>query len=241
MALLLGVQFHAHGSALNHSSMQQKFTTHKNPFTVIELLLVVMLVLILFSLLQPAMKRMVSHAGNVNCRANLSLIAHAMTGYLDDHAENYLSEFWNYDGPTYMRQDKLVATKFGNYQVTFDREYLENKKAFQCPVSTKMSRGGWKYDESQVFSYDYAMNSWLYNKELSWVKKPSQLVFTTDSNYEWLHFAPRVDVRHDLELNVLWVDGHSSTVPYTDFYHNFQWMAQFKPVGSAWDGEFTIR
>ena len=199
--------------------MNKTFSIRVFKFTVVELLLVFTVLAILVTLLQPAFKRVRENAYAVECVQNLKKIAFATSNYLQDNSNVFIRETYNFDGRRYYNNNEFVVERFGNYQVTYDSIYLEDKEAFTCPKSYKKSAWGRDYSEAEVFSYDYAMNSHLYSKTLDSLKNPSQIMTQTDANYEFIHrnVGHRVDVRHGSELVHLWADGHADKRNYLDF------------------------
>ena len=53
-------------------------------------------------------------------------------------------------------------------------------------------------------------------------------MITTDTNSPWLksNTPQRIQVRHNnsTKLNHLWLDGHVSTLTWTSFFNNAQWV-----------------
>lgn len=217
----------------------------KKYFTIIELLVTFAVLAVLISLLGPSLNKMRTHAYTIQCTKNLKLITYATSNYLQDHSNKYLHEGYNFDGRRYYRYGTFVIERFGNYQVTYDSEYLDNKSAFHCPSSFRQNAtGSYQYDDAEAFSYDYAMNTSLYNVSQNEIRAPlSKVLANTDTNYEWMHWGVgwRIDVRHGMDLNHLWVDGHVSTMHYLDFYNNFQWVGYRNQTQRIWSQEFTLR
>jgi type II secretory pathway pseudopilin PulG len=217
----------------------------KKYFTIIELLITFAILAVLISLIGPSLNKMRTHAYTVHCTKNLKLITYATDHYLLDHSNKYIHEGYNFDGRRYYRYGTFVTERFGNYQVTYDSEYLENKSAFHCPSSFRQNAtGSYNYGEAEAFAYDYAMNTSLYNRSNSDIKTSLNKVMTnTDTNYEWMHSGVhwRIDVRHGMNLNHLWADGHVSTSHYLDFQNNFQWVGFWNQTPRVWTGDFTLR
>jgi len=220
---------------MNYSKLQQRFT-------LIEFLAVFAVIAIMVTLLQPSLRRMRHHAYSIQCIKNLKTIAYATHNYLQDNNNTYIRETYNYDGRRYYNNNEFAIEQYGNYQVTYDSVYLENKEVFNCPSSHRLGPWQQKWTDADVFSYDYAMNSVLYSKNLNAISFPNQVMTNTDSNYEFIHWGVgfRVDVRHDQDLVHAWADGHVDKRHYTEFYNNYQWITMGK-TQVAWSTEFTLR
>jgi hypothetical protein len=50
-----------------------------------------------------------------------------------------------------------------------------------------------------------------------------------------------VDVRHEgQKMNHLWGDGHTSTLKFSLFYNNAQWIMPTEEAQTSWSGEFNF-
>ncbi|MCM8532742.1 MAG: prepilin-type N-terminal cleavage/methylation domain-containing protein [Lentisphaeraceae bacterium] len=207
---------------------------NKRGFTLIELLVVVAIIGILSSILLPSLSRAREKGKMVVCINNMKTIGVTTVMYLGDYKETFYSQWDTYDALDYYEDNSLNVTLFGNYQVPYDYYYLNSKKAFQCPSFT--------YDsEAEEFAYSYGQSTFLHGKKFPTIEHPDQVLFTVDTNFEWLqeNQSQRVDVRHGKNLNHLWLDGHATSRKYTAFYNNLQWV-YYDRSQTSWPGEFTL-
>lgn len=206
----------------------------RNNFTLIELLVVVAMIGILCSILLPSLGKARDKGKMIVCLNNLKSIGVTNVMYLGDYNDTFYSQWDTYDGLDYYEDDSLDLTRFGNYQVHYDYYYLNAKKAFQCPSSTLDT-------EAKKFAYNYGMSTFLHGKKSVIIDHPEQVLFTVDTNFEWLqqNQPQRVDVRHGKNLNHLWLDGHVTSKNYMSFYNNLQWV-YYDRTQMSWTGGFTL-
>lgn len=207
-------------------------------FTLIELLVVIAIIGILSSMLLPSLQKAREKGRTAVCINNLKNIGYANQMYLDDHKDFFYHEKNGYDGRQYYEDGSLNTETYGNYQVLYDRLYLNSKQTFMCPNYVGD-------DDAKNFSYSYAMSRYLYHKAKSsaLIKDPVSQMVSTDTNYEWLqdNKPQRVDVRHDGKLNHLWLDGHVTSQNYLSFYNNLQWIYVNDSAQRSWSDSFTLR
>lgn len=204
-------------------------------FTLIELLVVVAIIGILASMMLPSLSKAREKGKTAVCANNLKSIGATTFMYTADNRGYFVDEWYTYDGRQYYEDNTLGTEKFGNYQVLYDSLYLKSKEAFTCP-STRRSI------DKESFSYDYAMNRYLYKNTLSSINDPVNVMFSTDTNYEWMqtNMPQRNDVRHGTNMVHLWLDGHVSILKYTAYYNNLQWLKYTNSAQSSWTGDFTL-
>ncbi|MCM8532570.1 MAG: DUF1559 domain-containing protein [Lentisphaeraceae bacterium] len=209
-------------------------------FTLIELLVVVAIIGILSSMLLPSLGKAREKGRSTVCINNQKNIGVANQMYLDDHNDYFYNQNDGYDGRQYYNDNTLITEEFGNYQVPYDKLYLNSKQTFMCPNYVGD-------DDAENFSYSYAMSRYFHagNKSItsSSVRDPVQQMFLTDTNYEWLqnNQPQRIDVRHLENLNHLWLDGHVTSQRYLSFYNNLQWIFVNNSSQQSWTGSFTFK
>lgn len=202
-------------------------------FTMIELMIVIGVIMILTSLLLPALSRAKDVAKSINCCGNLRQLAAVFHLYLGDS-----------NGMMIPVIDTLAAGYRPYWPCRLDRNgYLANHSILQCPAMplvTKNDLCGYYGSMSQ-----YGLNSSLSNLNasdsngtsvnVSWIKNPSGLVTAMDSRkcdgsgapspvatgffripfWSGIHILKDPnwgypDARHRKNVNVLWFDGHST-------------------------------
>ena len=128
-------------------------------FTLIELLVVISIIGILASMMLPSLSKAREKGKTAVCGNNLKSIGVTTFMYTADHRGLFVDENQHFDGRRYYNNDTFNTETYGNYQVLYDSLYLKTKDAFKCP-STRQT------DEAESFSYDYAMNRYLYKNTL---------------------------------------------------------------------------
>lgn len=190
--------------------IQQK---SKNGFTLIELLVVITIITLLISILLPALSAARRAAQSLQCMSNEKQVGVGMYLYANDH-DNWLLNIQsggNY-GPYWFQ------TLVSHYN--FDRD-----ESFVCP-GQKLPRSFYNYQD-----VEYGMNSWiaggpsvyypgsparqyarhhLYEFTAPLSKVP-YLMDTQHSNLD-LSWIPQISWTHSGSANVLYLDGHVSSV-----------------------------
>jgi prepilin-type processing-associated H-X9-DG protein len=202
----------------------------RRPYTLIELLIVIAIIMILVGLLLPALKSARNTAKSVSCLNNLKQVGVGASFYLQDSNHWFPFARYNNDepiesGPWY---DLFSAAIFPNY--TTLRTY--KPKIFECPANEKHK---WQY-QWVSYGYNYKGSSGL--DGLGWkietgtvyvkttlhqIRSPSQMIIAADSNNlnnmayvinsaltGSVNYQPLG--RHRGGDNVLWADGHVAWV-----------------------------
>lgn len=204
-------------------------------FTLIELLVVISIIGILASMMLPSLSKAREKGKTAVCGNNLKSIGAATFMYTSDNRGYFVDENYSYDGRRYYESDSFNTERYGNYQVKYDSLYLKSKESFRCPSSRRSVA-------KESFSYDYGMNRYLYKNTLSSVKNPVEVMFSTDTNYEWMqtNMPQRNDVRHGTNMSHLWLDGHVTIQKYTAYLNNLQWLKYTLSAQATWEGDFTL-
>ena len=218
----------------------------KKRFSLVEMLVVIAIIAILLTFLLPGLGKARAQARTAQCAAQMHQYGLANQMYLSDN-DNYFNP--NIYGASWYYDDDIVKTQnpTGSYtfatQVYLDSQYVQKKATFMCPSSPE--------DGKNAFAGDMSFNTDI-NKEAKdnklkslRIKNASQKIITSDTHSGWLRVSniTRTAVRHQGEkINHLWIDGHTSTLKYTNFLANPQWLTPLTDSAS-WSGgnSFTFQ
>lgn len=188
-------------------------------FTLIELLIVIAIILILISLLQPALRKVISQAKWVSCSSNNKNLGIALLSYVEDQ-----SIFPWGSGP----RDKAWAARYatGRWGVKEDVteaelwSYVNNLETYKCPTFMEVWEGlaingrtwqtGDRYrKEQEEYWYTYCMNAYIGSMpnnpvRMSDIENPSETCMLSEENpfimpgwNVWQHNDGRIQVRQD--------------------------------------------
>lgn len=200
---------------------------HKSFFTIIELLVVVAVIAILAGMLLPALNRAHEKARAISCAGNLHQIGLAVSVYA--------SNFDRYP-PTYAKIDGVI-----NRYIDILSPYIQKgAKVYVCPSDATPTQivtdtSGLSYLSYGVNNADFHTeldkDSFWYSQPLTFVKKPAETIFVSDSTHKkyytgsgtnyWYYVstrhggAPLNDDNSETALsksarfNALFCDGHA--------------------------------
>jgi prepilin-type processing-associated H-X9-DG protein/prepilin-type N-terminal cleavage/methylation domain-containing protein len=173
-------------------------------FTIVELLVVISILVLLASLLYPALRSARDAAFAVKCVGNLRSIGQAAQLYTADYDDYWPQGAYSADGDR-RRWDTswhdLLASCLGTGAV------------FYCPSAPTK---GVTY--RSCFGANRFISGWFLGANGSMVIYPEQTIFVTEKlSADWPAWAPRekgepywlpLDARHSGKVNILWCDGH---------------------------------
>jgi prepilin-type processing-associated H-X9-DG protein/prepilin-type N-terminal cleavage/methylation domain-containing protein len=219
--------------------MKQPRNTRQTGFTLTEVLVVILIVVVLAALLFPLFRGMRENGRAAVCVNNLQQIGIGLNSYisenngyfpngkahvswLKDSGNNSLGLSW-YDASAKNLARENYSTKFN------DPEADPLPDLFGCP-----SGHGKPYHPEWPYTGDYAGNLYLGQPThnvvtLSAVKNPSSTPYVQDTvkqnNFGVNIYSPGFSktsdhafaARHSGKGNILWVDGHVSSMSYSEY------------------------
>lgn len=188
----------------------------KKIFTIVELLIVTSVMIILISMLLPALKKAKDSTNRIKCASNLKNIGTAFNMYISDN-NDYYPKFAVWGSSADDERWHITLYKYlGN------EDFLSNHKypsVFICPSCVNPGFN----DKTISYAYNRvigAHDTYPYCKTSS-IKCPSKKLLAADSGYN-NGIAPSYNIyqcinselyigdRHNSGSNVLWCDGHVS-------------------------------
>jgi len=198
----------------------ETYKMNRRAFTLIELLGVIAMVGILVAILIPSMGKAREAGRRAGCASNLMQIGMAWSLYLDDHDEKFpdISSKHMFGGWKGLTSFPVEARPLNPYLDV----YSENDKAalevFHCPsdIVNRQLLGPTPATLFNFWGNSYAVNTYLTDPfadppgtPLSSIVTPfSKLALTTDRYIEVPGTSVHGGTSHNVELNVLFLDGH---------------------------------
>lgn len=194
----------------------RKIKRKKQRFTLIELLITIAIIAILASVLMPALRQALNKGYSINCLSNMKQANLAIEFYAQDNNDCVLDAWMmgNYEGAAY------GGVQWNNYLVT--KKYVAKKSYLQCPVLSSMNsnaKGPFMYSNIATEYGGYKC------KRSTWKNAGSKVMIVDGVKFEfgthwdiWFWYQTTkvdqgVDARHQLATNVLWRDGHATSLP----------------------------
>lgn len=217
----------------------------KTCFTLVEALSVAAIFLLLFTLLNPTLNKMISYSQQVQCAKNLRHIGVGVNLYVDDHGGR--TAYAPNGGSIFKKDGSFVPVKsrHASWAARYHQTEVIDKASLVCPSMLKMADFGHKNDLYLFMDVNYALNPWFANKSMSSFESPSTMIMLQD------HYEHRMDsiasdtlalapgkqhnllqwregkfasnhptaiqevFRHQGKSQILWVDGHASNIAET--------------------------
>ena len=195
--------------------MKKKMNTQ--PFTLIELLLVLTIIIILASMLLPALRTCREKTKEIQCRNNLKQIGTGYIMYLNDY-NGFFYSVWEGTAKSnwYDYQWQYVITPYlGDKRYPWGTPVMS--KAFDCPSADGFNCGFYKSDYSQNYYFGY--NTPILR--MSMIKAPASLTMLCDSDGDasfdgWATRTVNLPgLLHAKGANFIFCDGHAENLRQT--------------------------
>lgn len=199
-------------------------------FTIIELLVVITIMIILLSILLPALTELKKSVKKIDCLNNLKQMGIVM--------ESYVSDYNGYIPPCWVKNPATLA--WG--RLLKDLGYIQNYSILQCKsaperVLTTSAYGLTNYAYNNYAGWDWDTDPVRALVKMSQIKMPSkdaliidgecttypEFYCNTNGSISWL------DYRHQNGANALFLDGHGA------------WHRQLDPYFTAEDPDYCGR
>ena len=165
-------------------------------------------------------------------------------------SRSYYQGSYYYNNSIVKYRDTTLYNPPLHTQVYLDSQYTNNKDLYICPETTE--------EGSNSFTGDHGANMEITRNDGSFTSDgikfnkiqpkriiaPSQFMLITDTNSGYLKIekASRMQVRHNqnTKLNHLWLDGSVSSLTWTSFYNNAQWIQPNPSSQISFSGSFSF-
>jgi prepilin-type N-terminal cleavage/methylation domain-containing protein/prepilin-type processing-associated H-X9-DG protein len=183
-------------------------------FTLVEILVVLVIILVLAGILFPVFATAKKKANQTKCMSQLRQISMAIQMYSGDHDD--MPPMGGYEVLTPEQAGTTPKIRVHWQDVLTQRGYLGSWETLICPSAT-----------SRDYRYSYGANrhvmGWCHATNLDAVPYPSHTVLMTEKvGLDWVAWEPSMrgrtnyflplDPRHNDQLNVLFCDGHVKRV-----------------------------
>lgn len=220
------------GYAFRMATMPRRTKIDDYGFTLIELLVVIAILSLLVAILLPSLQEAKVLAKTTACAANLHQLGNALALYLQDNNQTMmLYEDKSLDRPNRYWTYKLTAGEYMPKEMILCPAHEFNASD---PVEYAWKYGFPSYGMNLCLSYDNNIDE-LQPVQLDHISNPGNVIFFPDTTivlppldptlgfrmvytyYRWELYGGIAWPRHgDVACNVLWGDGHVSTIRIPD-------------------------
>lgn len=199
-------------------------------FTLIELLVVITIIMILASMLGPALQSARAKALAANCQGNLKQLTTGVMMYIDDYDGQMVGSWYSGSGGGYNSWPGYTWRRAVH-------PYVNDTAVHVCPMApddntwdpyTDTTAAEWGksgYGANRVHWTEPGngvTDPMRRNMKLSRIKYPMDTIYLADRNdardqiayqsdnhsFNWLTYDPQGSIRHNMGCNVSWADGH---------------------------------
>jgi prepilin-type N-terminal cleavage/methylation domain-containing protein/prepilin-type processing-associated H-X9-DG protein len=190
-----------------------RLTKKPSGFTLVELLVVIVIILLLAGILYPVFATVRAKANQVKCSSQLRQIGLGILMYAGDHDETLpIGAYDTLPAPTVAQPHPTQLIRVDWRNALYNGRYVKSVDLFICPSVLV-----------QDYRASYGANlwamGWLQSVKLDSVPWPSNTVLATEKiGLDWVAWEPTarlnnpyfqpLDPRHSEQLNVLYCDGH---------------------------------
>ncbi len=214
--------FKGHNFFYNSLNLYKFHKGKMSNFTLIELLVVISIIVILMSMLLPALQKVREKTKEIACANNMKQMGVAIFAYANDYQEqfpvsclatetNWWENYWHWKMRSYvnaLNNDFVVSTK---------KHYNNGKCLYYCPSDKETTNLTTSYIYVAIFQPNYH----TYGVALKKIRFPASIAILTDGYLQTSDpSATKVDLdngtdttrkarmRHTNSLNLLFCDGH---------------------------------
>lgn len=191
-------------------SAYSRIRAGKPSFTMIELLVVVSIMIILISLLIPALSGAKATTRQIVCAKNLKQMGTAFNMYVDDN-NGWLN---SHDITIPAVLLPYVAPNFSSASVYYNK-YKESM-LYHCPSATVEDSWSayplYSYGENEHMCSGTSSVTYWYIQKAAMIIYPSQINFLTDTNYKYTYNTEHFSFRHRNGINIVYFDNHCAWI-----------------------------
>jgi prepilin-type N-terminal cleavage/methylation domain-containing protein/prepilin-type processing-associated H-X9-DG protein len=214
----------------NLKILRNKIFSLRKYFTLVELLIVIAIIGVLASMLLPALKKAKNMANKSVCLSNVKQYYFSFSNSADDNNDKYPVSY--YDSAVAAYSNISESYKVWNYKLD-DGGYLTYKQqtSLICPSNINLP-----YSVNVPGKYAYAVLAGYHSVAGKYVRhyrrqilKPMDLALLADgelnasnlTNYSFSNVSGIGFSIHSYSANILFADGHASTVLRNDYSTNW--------------------
>ncbi|EDM26865.1 hypothetical protein LNTAR_06454 [Lentisphaera araneosa HTCC2155] len=206
----------------------------KKGFTLIEVLVVMAVISILFSLLVPNLRRARKKATQAACLSQMRQIGYAWGMYWGDNNGNSIPDNNGWEAAAYYNNSQLKTTVWTDHNVHLDL-YINNKSLFRCPETQRASN---HTNDSDYFEHDYSKPT--INVTIQAMDHASETVLGAETAFNGVPYwkRSRLEARHLAASNLLWADLHVSSRSHHSMSFSPAWFTRYARW-NKWQNEWT--